>query len=78
MRNDHALEIVGICTIKLKMYDGTVRTIQKVRHVKGLKNNLLSLGQLDGVGRKTYIENDIVNCKGTLVVTKAEKVAINL
>lgn len=30
MRNDHALEIVGICTIKLKMYDGIVRTIQKV------------------------------------------------
>ena len=30
MRNDHALEILGICTIKLKTYDGTVRTIQKV------------------------------------------------
>ncbi|EXC01494.1 hypothetical protein L484_022071 [Morus notabilis] len=29
MGNDHALEITGIVTIKLKMYDGIVRTIQK-------------------------------------------------
>ena len=46
--------------------------------MKGLKLNLLSLGQLDGVGCKTYKEIDIVNFKGTLVVTKAKKVAINL
>ena len=30
MGDDHALEIVGTGTIKLKMYDGTVRTIQEV------------------------------------------------
>ena len=44
MGDDHALEIAGIGTIKLKMFDGMVRTIQEVRHVKGLKKNLLSLG----------------------------------
>ena len=27
MGDDHALEIAGIGTIKLKMYDGTIRTI---------------------------------------------------
>jgi hypothetical protein len=27
MGNDHALEIVGIGTIKLKMYDGSIHTI---------------------------------------------------
>ncbi|KAK7255724.1 hypothetical protein RIF29_29143 [Crotalaria pallida] len=58
MGNDHALEIVGIGTIKLKMYDGTVRTIQGVRHVKGLKKNLLSIGQLDDLGCKIHIEDD--------------------
>ncbi|GJT83435.1 hypothetical protein Tco_1057777 [Tanacetum coccineum] len=31
--------------IMVKMHDGTVRTIQDVRHVKGLKKNLLSLGK---------------------------------
>jgi len=34
--NDHALKIVGIRTIKLKMYDGSIHTILEVRHVKGL------------------------------------------
>jgi hypothetical protein len=30
MGNDHALEIAGIGTIKLKMYDGSIRTISEV------------------------------------------------
>jgi hypothetical protein len=42
--NDHALEIAGIGTIKLKMYDGLIRIILGVRHVKDLKKNLLSVG----------------------------------
>mgnify|MGYP001122599449 CR=1 FL=1 len=44
MRDDHALEIAGVGTIKLRMYDGTIRTIQDVRHVNGLKKNLLLIG----------------------------------
>jgi hypothetical protein len=36
MGNDHALEIAGIGTIKLKMYDGSIHTILEMRHVKGL------------------------------------------
>lgn len=45
MGDDHALEIVGIGTIEIKMFDYTIYTIQEVRHVKGLRKNLLSLGQ---------------------------------
>ena len=56
MGDNHALEIVGIGTIKIKMYDGIICTIQGVRHVTGLKKNLLSLGQLDDLGCKTRIE----------------------
>ena len=40
MENDHALEIVGVSTIKLKIHDGTVCKIQRVCHVMGLKTNL--------------------------------------
>lgn len=43
MGDDRALEIVGIRTIKLKLFDGTIHTITEI-HVKGLKKNLLSLG----------------------------------
>ncbi|GJV47756.1 retrovirus-related pol polyprotein from transposon TNT 1-94 [Tanacetum coccineum] len=50
--NDHELKIIGTGSIMVKMHDGTVRTIRDVRHVEGLKKNLLSLGQLDDLGCK--------------------------
>ena len=79
MGNDHAMEICGIGTIKIKMFDGIIRTIQDVRHVKGLKKNLLSLGQLDELACKTHIENRIMKIvRGMLVVIKREKIATNL
>ena len=56
MDDNHALEIVDIGTIKIKMYDGIIHTIQGIRQVACLKNNLLSLGQLDDLGCKTRIE----------------------
>ncbi|KAE8728215.1 L-aspartate oxidase [Hibiscus syriacus] len=31
--NDHALDIVGVRTIKLKMYDGTIKIVRDIRHV---------------------------------------------
>ncbi|KAL5772607.1 hypothetical protein ACOSQ2_012531 [Xanthoceras sorbifolium] len=77
--NDHALKIVGIGTIKLKMYDGTVHTIQEVRHVEGIKKNLLSLGRLDDLGCKVEIEKGIMKIiRGALVLMKGEKTAANL
>nr|GEU58573.1 Gag-Pol polyprotein [Tanacetum cinerariifolium] len=58
--NDHELKIIEIRSIMGKMHDGTVRTIQDVRHTKGLKKNLLSLGQLDDLGYKVEIQNKIM------------------
>ncbi|KAH9649806.1 hypothetical protein KPL70_026120 [Citrus sinensis] len=79
MGNDHALEIAGIGTIKIKMFDGTIRTFGEVRHVNGLKKNLLSLGQIDNHGCKTHVENGIMKIiKGALVLMKAEKIGANL
>ncbi|KAH9746316.1 hypothetical protein KPL70_004379 [Citrus sinensis] len=79
MGNDHALEIAGIGTIKIKMFDFTIRTIGEVRHVNSLKKNLLSLGQMDSHGYKTHVENGIMKIvKGALVLMKAEKIDANL
>jgi hypothetical protein len=79
MGNDHALEIADIGTIKLKMYDGSIHTISGVRHVKGLKKTLLSVGQFDSLGCKIRTENGIMKIvKGALVVLKARKIAANL
>ena len=41
------LEISGIGAIKRKIFDGTVRIIKKIRHVKGMKKNLLPLGHIE-------------------------------
>ncbi|KAH9725675.1 Integrase catalytic domain-containing protein [Citrus sinensis] len=79
MGDDHALEIAGIGTIKITMFDGTIRTIGEVQHVNGLKKNLLSLGQMDSHGYKTHVENGIMKIvKGALVLMKAEKISANL
>ncbi|TXG60461.1 hypothetical protein EZV62_015034 [Acer yangbiense] len=59
------------------MHDGIVRTIQEVRHVKVLKKNLLSLGQLDDLGCKSQIENGIMKIvRGVLVVMRTTKVQV--
>ncbi|GJW94200.1 gag-pol polyprotein [Tanacetum coccineum] len=77
--NDHELKIIGIGSIMVKMHDGTVRTIRDVRHVEGLKKNLLSLGQLDDLGCKVEIQDKIMKIiKGALVLMRGEKVAANL
>ena len=41
MGNDHALKIAGIGTIKIKIFDGTIRTIGEVRRVNGLKKSIV-------------------------------------
>ncbi|GJR87092.1 retrovirus-related pol polyprotein from transposon TNT 1-94 [Tanacetum coccineum] len=64
---------------KRMMHDGTVRTIRDVRHVEGLKKNLLSLGQLDDLGCKVEIQNKIMKIiKGALVLMRGKKVVANL
>ena len=79
MGDDHTLEIAGVDTIKIKIFDGSIFIIQGVRHVKGLKKNLLSIGQLDNLKCKTHIEDGIVRVvKVALVVMKAEKMVANL
>ena len=79
MGDNHALEIAGICTIKIKMFNGTIRTIGKVRHVNGLKKNLLYLEQMDNHEYKIHVENGIIKIvKGALVLMKAEKIGANL
>ncbi|GJR45460.1 retrovirus-related pol polyprotein from transposon TNT 1-94 [Tanacetum coccineum] len=43
MGNDAPCKVVGIGTIQIKMFDGTVRTLKDVRHVPELKKKSISL-----------------------------------
>ena len=77
--NDQELNVVGVGSIKMKMFDGAVRTIQGVRHVEGMKKNLLSLGQFDDLGCRMESERGIMKIvRGALVIMKGEKIAAKL
>ena len=50
MGNDVPCKIIRNGSVKIKMYDGVVRTLTKVRHVLDLKKNLISLSTFDVKG----------------------------
>ncbi|KAG8479075.1 hypothetical protein CXB51_029907 [Gossypium anomalum] len=50
MGNNVSCKITGVGTIKVKMFDGVVRTLSDLRHVSELKRNLISLSTLDSKG----------------------------
>lgn len=75
MGNYNALEIVGVGTIILKMQDDIVHKIKVVRHVKGVKKDSFSIGQLDDLECVIHTESGILKVvKGNLLVMKAKKI----
>lgn len=79
MGNDNSCKVVGEGEVKLKMYDGTVRTIKRICHVPRLKKNLLSLGKFNKLGCTYNSEKGYSKVsKGALVVMKARKCEHNL
>ena len=52
MGNSMSCKDVGIGTIRIKMFDGIIRTLSHVRHVPNLKKNLISLSTIDSQGYK--------------------------
>ena len=50
MRNNTSCKIVGIGIVRIKMLNGVVRTLDNVRHVPHLKQNMVSLSILDSKG----------------------------
>ncbi|GKV22644.1 hypothetical protein SLEP1_g32496 [Rubroshorea leprosula] len=72
--DDTALPIVGIGNIRIKMYDGMVRTFD-VRHVPDLKKNLISMSELDSKGYRYSCVGAVLKVsKGALVILKGKKV----
>ena len=56
MGDDSPCKIQGIGSVKIRMHDGIVRVLDKVRHVPKLKKNLISLGTLDKASYKYCFE----------------------
>ena len=47
MGNDASWKIIGVGTIRIKIFDGIVKTLGDVKHVPYLKRSLISLSTLD-------------------------------
>lgn len=47
MENNQSCRIAGIDRVRLRLEDGTVKTLAQVRHVPDLTKNLISLSTLD-------------------------------
>jgi hypothetical protein len=73
MGNGAHCKITGTGNIRIKMFDGVVRTLCDVRHVLEVEKNLISLGTLDsnGYGYKS-VGGVMKVTKGAMVVMKGQ------
>ncbi|KAG8490786.1 hypothetical protein CXB51_014006 [Gossypium anomalum] len=72
MGNNASCKIAGVGTIKVKMFDGVVRTLSDVRYVPELKRNLISLSTLDSKGYRYTAESGVLKIsKGSTVTGDA-------
>ncbi|XP_073137773.1 uncharacterized protein [Henckelia pumila] len=70
--NNESCKILGVGSIKLKMWDGSVKILSDVRYIPDLKRNLISLGTLDQKGLTYKAQGDILKVvKGSLAIMKS-------
>jgi len=71
MKNDIACQMIGISTVRIKMFNGVVRDLTDVRYVSQVKKNIISVRTVESKGLKVTLENIILKVtKGSLVVMK--------
>jgi len=71
MRNDATCQMIGIDTVRIKMFDDMVRNLKDVRYVPQMKKNIISVGAVKSKRLKVTLENGILKVtKGSLVVMK--------
>ncbi|KAG8493469.1 hypothetical protein CXB51_010771 [Gossypium anomalum] len=74
MKNNASCKIAGVGTIKVKMFDGVVRTLSDMRHVPELKRNLIPLSTLDSKEYRYTTESGVLKIsKGSLVMMKGKR-----
>ena len=71
LSNDATCPVIGIGTMKIKIFGGVVRVLSNVRHVPDLRKNLISLGVLDDLGYSYSLKGGIMKItKSALMVMK--------
>jgi len=73
MGNDAVCKTVGIDNIRMRMFDGHMRTFTNVHHVPDLRKNLFSLEALKAQGCKfSGADKGIKVTKGSMIILKGE------
>ena len=61
----------GIGIVQIKMFDGMVRELKKVRYVPQVKKNFISVGALESMGHAVSVRDSILKItRGSMVVVK--------
>ena len=77
--NGALCKIAGIGKIRIKMFDGVVKTLCDVRHVPEMERNLISLGTLDSNDYGYKSAGGVMKVtKGAMVVMKGHKSSKNI
>ena len=73
MGNNITCKVVGFRSVKMRLFDGKMKTFTEVRHVSGLNKKLISLGTLDKIECKITCESGVMKiARGSLVVRKGK------
>jgi hypothetical protein len=79
MGNGAHCKIIGIRSIRIRMFDGVVTTLCDVRHVPEVEKNLISLGTLDSNSFSYKSGGGVMKVvKGAMIVMKGEKNSKNI
>ncbi|KAG8483857.1 hypothetical protein CXB51_023418 [Gossypium anomalum] len=74
MGNNTSCKIAGVGTIKVKLFDGVIRTLSDVRPVPELKKNLISLSTLNLKRYRYTAESGVLKIfKGSIVAIKGQR-----
>ena len=79
MGNKAPCRVVGVGTVKIRMFDREIRVLGNVRHVPEMGQNLISLGYLEANGCTSKGGNGILKVfRGALVVMKGTRLRGNI
>lgn len=78
MRNYMSCKTIDISTMKIKIFDGNVRTLKDVMHVLDLKKNIISLDVLDFIVFKFISENGMLKMSRVALVVMKNNMIGNL
>jgi len=72
--NDDPCKVVRIRNVKIKMFDGAVKTLCNVKHILDLRKNLISLGTLNYNGFSFKSEGGVIKVsKYVMIMMKGQR-----